>query len=122
MFTRGFMLDTSAINRIHDGGECPWSFRGPLYVTDIQLQEIAQTRDRERRASRVAHDRIYESAANRNPAHGSGVRSGVFRVLLLLQQGFCAYDSRKDRADTERCYQRYPLRRGHRSLTPSCLI
>jgi hypothetical protein len=44
MFTRGFMLDTSAINRVHDGLGCEWSLRGPLYVTDIQLQEIAQTR------------------------------------------------------------------------------
>jgi len=51
MFTRGFMLDTSAINRIHDWQQCPWSLRGPLYVTDIQLQEIAQTRDPDRRAS-----------------------------------------------------------------------
>jgi hypothetical protein len=43
MFTRGFMLDTSAINRVHDWRECPWSLRGPLYVTDIQLQEISRT-------------------------------------------------------------------------------
>ena len=54
MFTRGFMLDTSAINRIHDGMGCPWSLRGPLYVTDIQLQEIAQTRNPDRRASLMA--------------------------------------------------------------------
>jgi predicted nucleic acid-binding protein len=51
MFTKGFMLDTCAINRIHDGLDCEWSLRGPLYVTDIQLQEIAQTRDRGRRES-----------------------------------------------------------------------
>jgi hypothetical protein len=51
MFTRGFMLDTSAINRIHDWQQCEWSLRGPLYVTDIQLQEIARTRDPGRRAS-----------------------------------------------------------------------
>jgi len=51
MFSRGFMLDTSALNRIHDGLGCEWSLRGPLYVTDIQLQEIAQTRDPGRRAS-----------------------------------------------------------------------
>jgi predicted nucleic acid-binding protein len=51
MLTQGFMLDTCAINRIHDGLNCEWSLRGPLYVTDIQLQEIAQTRDRGRRES-----------------------------------------------------------------------
>jgi hypothetical protein len=51
MLTRGFMLDTSAINRIHDGMGCEWSLRGALYVTDIQLQEVAQTPDAERRAS-----------------------------------------------------------------------
>ena len=51
MFTRGFMLDTSAINRIHDGLGCEWSLRGPLYVTDIQLQELARTRNPERRES-----------------------------------------------------------------------
>jgi hypothetical protein len=51
VLTRGFMLDTSAINRIHDGLGCEWSLRGPLYVTDIQLQEIAQTRNPERRDS-----------------------------------------------------------------------
>jgi predicted nucleic acid-binding protein len=45
------MLDTSAINRVHDSQQCEWSLRGPLYVTDIQLQEIAQTRDPHRRAS-----------------------------------------------------------------------
>jgi hypothetical protein len=54
MFTRGFMLDTSAINRVHDWHECPWSLRGPLYVTDIQLQEISRTRNPERRASLLA--------------------------------------------------------------------
>lgn len=54
MFTRGFMLDTSAINRIHDWQQCPWSLRGPLYVTDIQLQEIAQTCNPDRRASLMA--------------------------------------------------------------------
>lgn len=47
----GFMLDTSAINRIHDGMGCEWSLRGPLYVTDIQVQELGQTRQPERRAS-----------------------------------------------------------------------
>ena len=51
MFTHGFMLDTSAINRIHDGLGCVWSLRGSLYVTDIQLQEISQTPNRERRDS-----------------------------------------------------------------------
>jgi len=54
MFTRGFMLDTSAINRIHDWQQCPWSLRGPLYVTHIQLQEIAQTPKPDRRASLMA--------------------------------------------------------------------
>lgn len=54
MFTRGFMLDTSAINRIHDAGQCEWSLRGPLYVTDIQLQELSQTRNAARRASLIA--------------------------------------------------------------------
>jgi hypothetical protein len=54
MFTRGFMLDTSAINRIQDGTGCEWSLRGPLYVTDIQLQEIAQTPDPGRRGSLIA--------------------------------------------------------------------
>jgi hypothetical protein len=54
MFTRGFMLDTSAINRVHDGLGCEWSLRGPLYVTDIQLQEIAQTRAPDRRTSLLA--------------------------------------------------------------------
>ena len=54
MLTRGFMLDTSAINRIHDWEQCEWSLRGPLYVTEVQLQEIAQTRDPERRASLLA--------------------------------------------------------------------
>ena len=53
MRTRGFMLDTSAINRIHDWQQCEWSLRGPLYVTEIQLQELAQTRDPDRRASLV---------------------------------------------------------------------
>ena len=48
------MLDTSAINRIHDWQQCPWSLRGPLYVTDIQLQEIAQTRNPDRRTSLMA--------------------------------------------------------------------
>jgi predicted nucleic acid-binding protein len=51
MLTRGFMLDTSALNRIHDWRQCEWSLRGLLYVTEIQLQEIAQTRNRDRRAS-----------------------------------------------------------------------
>jgi hypothetical protein len=51
MSTRSFMLDTSAINCIHDGLGCEWSLRGQLYVTDIQLQEIAQTRDLKRRDS-----------------------------------------------------------------------
>jgi hypothetical protein len=51
MFTRGFMLDTSAINRILDWQQCEWSLRGPLYVTQIQLHEIAQTHDTARRAS-----------------------------------------------------------------------
>lgn len=54
MLTRGFMLDTSAINRIHDWEQCEWSLRGQLYVTAIQLQEIAQTRDPERRSSLLA--------------------------------------------------------------------
>ncbi len=54
MFTRGFMLDTSAINRIHDWQQCPWSLRGPLYVTDIQLQELSHTSDPDRRASLLA--------------------------------------------------------------------
>jgi len=51
MLTRGFMLDTSALNRIHDWRQCEWSLRGSLYVTEIQLQEIAQTRNPDRRAS-----------------------------------------------------------------------
>ena len=54
MFTRGFMLDTSAINRIHDWQQCEWSLRGPLYVTEIQLQEIVQTSNPVRRASLLA--------------------------------------------------------------------
>jgi len=49
MFTRGFMLDTSAINRICDWQACEWSLRGPLYVTDIQFQEILATRKHARR-------------------------------------------------------------------------
>jgi len=32
---------------------CEWSLRGPLYVTDIQLQELAQTPDPDRRDSLV---------------------------------------------------------------------
>lgn len=58
MLTRGFMLDTSAINRIHDWQQCEWGLRGPLYVTEIQFQEIAQTRDPGRRASLL---RAYQS-------------------------------------------------------------
>jgi hypothetical protein len=51
MFTGGFMLDTSAINRIRDGLNCEWSVRGPLCVTDIRLQEIGATHDPRRRDS-----------------------------------------------------------------------
>lgn len=51
MVTSGFMLDTSAINRIHDWQQCPWSLRGPIYVTDIQLLELSRTPDPDRRAS-----------------------------------------------------------------------
>ena len=58
MFTRGFMLDTSAINRIHDWQQCPWSLRGPLYVTDIQLQELSHTPDPDRRASLLSLGRV----------------------------------------------------------------
>jgi len=46
-----FMLDTSTINRIlddHVGNE--WSLRGDIFVTDIQLQEILDTRDPDRRS------------------------------------------------------------------------
>lgn len=44
----GFMLDTSAINRIHDWQQCEWSLRGSLCVTDIQLQELARAHDPDR--------------------------------------------------------------------------
>lgn len=45
-----FMLDTSAINRILDGEvENEWSLRGYNFITDIQLQEILDTRDERRR-------------------------------------------------------------------------
>jgi hypothetical protein len=48
MVNRGFMLNTSPINRIHDWQQCPWSLRRPLYVTDIQLQELSRTPDPDR--------------------------------------------------------------------------
>jgi hypothetical protein len=45
-----FMLDTSAINRVPDGETGnEWSLRGRNFVTDIQLQEILDTRDPARR-------------------------------------------------------------------------
>jgi predicted nucleic acid-binding protein len=45
-----FMLDTNVINRILDGEvENEWSLRGDIFVTDIQLQEILDTRDPSRR-------------------------------------------------------------------------
>jgi hypothetical protein len=45
-----FMLDTCVINRILDGqiGN-EWSLRGKNFVTDIQLQEILDTRNAPRR-------------------------------------------------------------------------
>lgn len=45
-----FMLDTCVINRILDGlvGNV-WSLRGRNFVTDIQLQEILDTKDPARR-------------------------------------------------------------------------
>ena len=45
-----FMLDTCVINRILDGrvGN-EWSLRGDNFVTDIQLQEILDTKDPARR-------------------------------------------------------------------------
>jgi predicted nucleic acid-binding protein len=45
-----FMLDTCTINRILDGevGN-EWSLRGDIFVTDIQFQEILDTRDEDRR-------------------------------------------------------------------------
>ena len=42
MVVRDFMLDTGAINRIHDWQQCPWSLRAPILVTDIQLQELVR--------------------------------------------------------------------------------
>lgn len=44
---RGFMLDTCTINRIHDQevGAHELTFRGRIYVTDIQMQEIAHTQE-----------------------------------------------------------------------------
>jgi hypothetical protein len=45
-----FMLDTSAINRILDRAvENEWPPRGDIFVTDIQFQEILDTRDPTRR-------------------------------------------------------------------------
>jgi len=45
-----FMLDTSAINRILDGAVGnEWPLRGDIFVTDIQLQEILDTPDPNRR-------------------------------------------------------------------------
>jgi predicted nucleic acid-binding protein len=45
-----FMLDTNVINRILDGEvENEWPLRGDIFVTDIQLQEILDTRDPNRR-------------------------------------------------------------------------
>ena len=51
MNTSGFMLDTSIVNRIHERrvNAGRWTLRGPIYVTDIQLQEIAQTPNPEKR-------------------------------------------------------------------------
>jgi predicted nucleic acid-binding protein len=45
-----FMLDTCIVNRILDGevGN-EWSLRGDIFVTDIQLQEILDTREPSRR-------------------------------------------------------------------------
>src|SRR5271155_2404035 len=45
-----FMLDTCVINRVLDGqvGN-EWSLRGRNFVTDIQLQEILDTKDLARR-------------------------------------------------------------------------
>ena len=40
------MLDTCIVNRILDGKvDNEWSLRGDIFVTDIQLQEILDTRD-----------------------------------------------------------------------------
>jgi predicted nucleic acid-binding protein len=41
------MLDTCTINRIHDQevDAHEWTFRGRIYVTDIQMQEIAHTQE-----------------------------------------------------------------------------
>jgi hypothetical protein len=45
-----FMLDTSAINRILDRAvENEWPPRGDIFVTDIQFQEMLDTRDPTRR-------------------------------------------------------------------------
>jgi hypothetical protein len=45
------MLDTSAINRILDGDVGnEWSVRGGIFVTDIQLQEILDTANPDRRS------------------------------------------------------------------------
>ena len=45
-----FMLDTSAINWILDGkAHNEWPLRGRNFVTDIQLQEVLDTRNDERR-------------------------------------------------------------------------
>ena len=54
--TRGFMFDTCTINRIFDQkvSADEWRLRGPIYVTDIQISEIAQTPDRVRRESLLA--------------------------------------------------------------------
>ena len=63
MLTRGFMLNTSAINRIYDWQQCPWSLRGPLYVTDIQLQELSRTPGPDRRAFSASRQAIRSRAA-----------------------------------------------------------
>jgi predicted nucleic acid-binding protein len=53
LFCHGFMLDTCAINRIHDQevSADEWTLRGRIYVTDIQMQEVAQTPEPGRRDS-----------------------------------------------------------------------
>lgn len=45
-----FMLDTNVLNRIIDGKlSNEWSLRGRTFVTDIQLQEVFDTSNDERR-------------------------------------------------------------------------
>ncbi len=64
------MLDTCVINRILDGqiGNV-WSLRGKIFVTDIQLQEVIDTKNPSRRNYLLL--RAARAASRRQSPHGA---------------------------------------------------